>query len=81
MSIKLKDLYEKSMQSKFVGSMLNKRIYKNSRRRLIKLLKTNKKLSYHEWNDYAYKNGYFSSIVIMDHEDVESWEALVKKLI
>lgn len=72
---------EKSIIYKLKNHIFIKRIYKNSKKELKKLLKKNKNLSYHEWNEYAYKNGYFSSIVIMDHENVEKWEELVKKLV
>lgn len=80
MSISFKDMYEKSILNRIIGRMKNKKNYKKSKKELVKLLKKNKQLSYHDWNDYAYKNGYFSSIVIMDREDVENWEELVKKL-
>ncbi len=78
MSIKYQS--EKSMISKLRNHILMKKNYKNTKKELTNLLKNNKNLSYQEWNDYAYKNGYFSSIVIMDHENVNKWEELVKKL-
>lgn len=68
------------INNKFTSLIFIKRNYKNTRKELIKILKKNKNISYQEWNEYAYKNGYFSAIVIMDHEDVDKWEDLIKKL-
>ncbi len=56
-----------------------KNYYKKTRKEFKRILKKNKNISYHEWNDYAHKNGFFSSITIMSHEDAEKWEDLKKK--
>lgn len=58
-----------------------KNFYKRTRKEFKKILKENKNITYHEWNDYAYKNGFFSSITIMAHEDTKKWEDLKKRFI
>lgn len=56
-----------------------KNFYKKTRKEFKKKLKENKNITYHEWNDYAHEKGFFSSIIIMAHEDVEKWEDLKKR--
>jgi len=53
-----------------------KNFYKKTEKEFKRILKENRDISYHEWNDYAMQNGFFSSITIMAHEDVEKWRDL-----
>lgn len=64
---------------KYINSIHMKNFYKSTRKELKKILKENKQISYCEWNEYAYHNGFFSSIAIMAHEDTEKWEDVKKK--
>ncbi|MCI8345732.1 MAG: hypothetical protein HFJ42_07290 [Clostridia bacterium] len=56
-----------------------KNYYKRTRKEFKKILKENKDITYNEWNDYAHKNGFFSSITIMAHEDAKNWKELKSK--
>lgn len=56
-----------------------KNYYKKTKKEFKKILKENINITYHEWNNYAYKNSFFSSITIMAHEEVESWKELKSK--
>lgn len=56
-----------------------KNFYKKTKKEFKRMIKKNKEITYHEWNDYAHKNNFFSSITIMAHEDVGKWEDLKRK--
>lgn len=58
-----------------------KNFYKKTRKEFKRILKKNKNITYHEWNDYAHENGFFSSITIMSHEEAEKWEDLKRKFV
>ncbi len=58
-----------------------KNYYKRTRKEFKRILKKNKNITYHEWNEYAHKNGFFSSITIIAHEDVLKWEELKRKFV
>jgi len=55
-----------------------KNFYKKTKKEFKRMIKKNKNMTYHEWNDYAHENEFFSSITIMSHEDAERWEDLKK---
>lgn len=52
--------------------------YKRSLKKFKKVIRKNPKITRDEWNEFAYKNCYFSSITLEAHNDVYNFEDLKK---
>lgn len=43
-------------------------------------IRGNEEISSREWNEYAYKNSYYSSITMQTHMEVSNWEELKERV-
>lgn len=43
-------------------------------------IRENEEISSREWNKYAYKNSYYSSITMQTHMEVSNWEELKERV-